>query len=245
MAKIKHCKFCGKEMQKKLFGSEVRTLDIEGNYYIDCCEECYQRENSYLESYPQGERLRDKISNLGFGSATEEEVAKSILKYREDYEMYKETRGHIVLDENIKLDGLGGFSCNKDGYFWVQEGRKKLKKEKKNAVPDLDKFEKDLAKQNGATKKDLMPFAFDKNDITKLQYTIESPETSNGWFYVLIRFNDENVLTCKPCISRQMVYVKGLFKKKKIKEMVTAFLTEFKEKMGVDLPIEYVKDYLF
>lgn len=230
MAKIKQCKFCGKELKSRLFHSEVYSLSAGGLYLIDCCDECYKRETAFLESLAHKERVERKLGNLKIGLYKDDQIPELLKRYKEESDAYEKKRGKMLPTKHSRLGSRGFCEYDEYGHFWVREAKK-------------IKSRRDLIKE--VEQPVVYPCAFDKSDISMLQYTIDWRWSSDQVYRVLIRLNHENEFTYKPCIVENLIVMGGLFKKKKVKKIMIELFDEFKEMTGVDLPVEYVSYWSF
>lgn len=234
MAKTTSCAFCGVELKKGLFGGETEKIQFT-NKSITCCKECAKKYefDVAIECTRFGTKL-DNVIKTAKIRPTENEIAQMFVKYLDEKEYYKNKNG----EQNLN-DKLSFFSYSPEGYFSVLEFGK--------GFMNRDISIEDMV-ASAEMSKMLTGFnAFDKNDITKIEYAKEGIGNFNGLFQKVysfaIRLNDESVITYKPCITRVTTYGGGfgIGYYHSAKKRLIETLEDFKQIIGSDLPIVKVR----
>lgn len=232
MAKMVKCSFCGKEVVKGIIRGESAYL-VFGTKSVTCCDECFNKYESDVKLHRN--RFTLKLENAikaNKAKYTETDIAKHFIKYCEEYnEQYKKT--------GKKMPSLGNrfYVYNENGCFSVREASQ--------VFGDHDISAKDMVK---TVKKgiDTECILFDKSDITRIEYA----KTSSAQVGVLnqavafaIRFNDEKIITYKPCVTKTAYLGLGFIfgYEKSAEKQLLADLNELKKVIGSDLPIVKVK----
>ena len=229
MAKMVQCCFCGKEIRKSFFKSEVNFLGQQDTL-MRCCKDCHEKYLPYEDA--NKERFLTKIMNYTYSTKeklNENDIAKKYVDYLNEQEHHKQKLPDIRKEGHTDL-----FCFSADGYFCVREATMDV------TSGDTDMNEMQLILDNTHSA-NIHGLWFDKNDITKIEFCKYSstPNTIASDIYTyFIRLNDETTITNKPCIIRIPILGKSLFDSKKASD--TVFLEElkfFKDKIGSDLPV--------
>lgn len=234
MAKTMNCQFCGKELTSGFFKGDDRYLDIAGIKSIVCCEDCF---NKYIEDVNRvGKRFAIKFEN--YKKATKNKVDEETLKKMFLHYLEEEKEQIARCGTGSSYANAGYFACDDNGLFAVREFEL-----------GSDASAKQMVK-SGKKAEDVGEVRFSKDDITRLEYRTSFVGDSLGMFVSAysfeVRFNDEKVITYKPCITRMSFVGKGLFphsQKKKAKQQCAAALEIFKKAIGSELPVVEVKKF--
>lgn len=234
MAKTIKCKFCGKELTSGFFKGEEKYLDIAGIESLVCCEECYNKH--YEDARRLGKRFAIKVEN--YKKSTKKKVDEETLKKMFLTYVEEEKEQIARCGKGSSYANAGYFACDDNGLFAVKEFELGLDVSAKQMVKSGKKAEK------------VGEVRFSKDDITKLEYRTSSVGSSLGLFTTAhsfeVRFNDEKVLTYKPCITRMFFVGKGLFphnQRKNAKQQCAAALEILKKAIGSDIPVVEVKKF--
>ena len=236
MEKTINCPFCGKAITAGIFSSESNYIMIS-LHSIECCNECAEKYEKEVKRITG--RFETKLDN--YKKATKKKpdnhtLAKFLLRYLEEEKEQIARCGMIT--ETDKAD-VGYFAWNKEkSYFAMREFGS-------GSDDTAGQMAKNIKKAENVGK-----VWFNKDDITKLEYRttlIGDPIDFFSTAYSFeIRFNDEKVMTYKPCISKVAFIGVALFphtQKKKAKQQCVEFLTLLKTAIGSDLPIVEVKKF--
>ncbi len=236
MAKTIKCAFCGKELTKGFFSGTSETLYIGKTVSVHCCEDCYKRYEAYESDNKR--RFEAKLTNWkrlhGVKKLDEQQLAALYAQYVAGEDAQKAKTGDDVL-------GLfENFYCfNNKGQFSVREFANGFMDEDVRASKMIKSIKKS---------REVETYAFDKNDITKIEYAPNGMGEFLGFFSKAysysIRFNDESEMTYKPCVTRTAVLGRGIIGHRRSAEKhVVKELEAFKKIIGSDLPIVKVKKF--
>ncbi len=236
------CPFCKKELKKGLFSNEIDFIELYDEcHIIECCSQCAIDYAEMVRNYVDDQyfRFQTKYENGWLDFETDDNY-QLLCKYIYEYKLYKEKRSSQISEKKKDF-----YHYNSDGYFWVEETEK-------SADPTLyDNY----SNFNAALHYDEnVCFAFNKSDISRIEFTVDPIvtgaiyEAGTDIFRFLIRFNDEKVMTYKPCLVEaairvpHAVFARNKSKKAAIEEMHRK-LVEFKHNIGSDLPINYLEKF--
>ena len=237
MAKTKICPICGKEYLDGFFkNDESGVLYLsegsfkEDSYAIHCCKACHERYKEAAEI--NGQRFAAKITNMKKARRcrlSDAQIAKLFVSYIEEAQNYTPYEGDDALPFTFCF-------TTPDGRFCVREAVRGMTyltgKQYVKALDKLLTFNKN--------------FVFSKEDVSMLEYRVQEEVNSTLFSTVMsfeIRLNDDKNMTFKPCVTRFYVAGKGLFPKRAAKREMRRLMEVFKEKVGVDAPITFVKKF--
>ena len=241
MAKEIQCPLCDKKIIKKFFGKEHGDLWLGETFIFDCCRECCDKYKAFADKH--GKTFSVKLKNLEDRTnqvLDSNERGQLFLQFYEEAQKYEATKTpatHI----------MPFYSCDNNGRFYVPEYRLNFltqSGEIKDMIQNLENLETNIF--NHLNNSSIVSY-FTKDDISKIEYCILSG-VSDGLmrkvYPVVVRFNDEGVMTFKPCITKTVVYGTGISKKQSAEENVLKMLAEFCQHIGAtDIPIVHVKDF--
>ena len=117
MAKTVKCAFCGKEMVSGFFKGEDNLVEM-GDEYIRCCDDCYH--HYHLDDRTEMRRFNVKMANFKKANKirklSQEETLALYLNYFKQMQAYPKRSATVG-----KLNNLGYFHANDDGYFCTTE----------------------------------------------------------------------------------------------------------------------------
>ena len=235
MAKTTVCAICGKEINKGFLGSNVEHLDIgSAAFGLTCCKECHATYKSVAIRHK--ERFNAKLENFKRANKkkklSEQEVGALFVEYA------AASKPEKPLDKSQILPNFSHF------YRYSEEGRFAVR-EFALGFFNSDVCAKAMVKSKAESA--LLDFnVFDRNDITKIEYSRAGSGDPLGLFSIAysfnIRLNDERVMTYKPCITRAAFVGHGFgfgYYRSAEKKLI-AELEALKRIIGSDLPITKV-----
>lgn len=238
MAKTKQCSFCGKEIENKLFSTDVKVLDA--GIFINCCDECYAKYEKFAEN--EKERFSVKMDNyrtgnkIGIFKSLGNKEADLFIKY------YEEGQEYLAKSNGLQpVVPLGFYHVDEAGHFWANEAS--LTGATSFSVTDdqYNTFSSNSDVEGTA--------AFSKDDISRLDFYIDKLVNQIDMFHslfdVYIRINDEKEITYKPCILKTVVSGGFLIgNRKRAKKELIERLENMKEILGLNVEIvEYKKKF--
>lgn len=236
MASIEICPFCGKELKVGFFSGEGEYISIGPKLTsVYLCKDCCEQHKPNLARIKN--RFNTKCDNYRKARNIKKLSAKELIDlyniYIEQEAVQSEKSMDKVLDSRLNYFLLG-----EDGFFSVREFGKGFLNEDIGVRDRLKSADKSINTEC---------LAFDKDDITKIEYAKIGSGSFNGFFRQVfsyaIRLNDESVFTYKPCITRAVTYGGGFLfgYQKSAEKRLVGILNEFKKEIGSDLPIVKVK----
>ncbi len=234
MAKTINCAFCGKEMNKGFFNSEVCNLsasDIDLIYCCDSCHDHYKLDNKHEQKRFETKVINYKKSN-GKRKLTQQELAKLYVTYFTEMNTYKEKK------TDNDLDFLGYFYYNDNGQFYTNE----LVLGSVISTGDMAKTFDKLAAPAVCT--------FEGEDISRLEYRITSKlgsDTGKAFttaYLFEIHFNDPKEMTYRPSIAYFTSTGTAFLPHKRLKkaeERIIESLSFLKNKTGTSAKITKIK----
>ena len=203
---------------------------------FDLCKECYDK---YELNEIDEERLEVKVGNyhkIHKTKLTAKQSADIFLSYVNERDRYNE-----LIKYPLPEFFIGPFACNRNGYFYVKEYPK-------NNFETKDIGHKEMLKSAIQSQNEASCCCFTKDDVTKIEFAKSSFMGSPAGLFKIyysynIRLNDESEVTYKPCITKITVwgYGFGLGHRTSAEKSLVKQLTEFKDAIGLDVPIVKVK----
>lgn len=207
------CPVCGAEIKGGITGNSWK---IAGNHICLDCSNKYQ------------DRFNLKYANMK--KALGKKEMKNFDKFQLFLDYAKEGSNYQKYEDFKKEKRACFYLYDEDLSFTVDEY-------------DKDEYHKDVNYDKYLHCK--MGDRFTKNDISMLEYELKDkfkPTSKYTIYRVVFRFNDETKMTYKPCLVGSAVIVKGLFGiKKKAIQAAGEQLQQFKQDIGIDLPIKYIE----
>lgn len=234
MAKIKTCVFCNKQMEGGFFTNDAQSLTL-GNVEVTCCPDCHQR--YHKDAKNARKRMSVKMENY-----------RKSTRQKPDEQMAADFFLAYVRQEQERLERFGPVGKYETAGYFAYEPIQKLFAVHEfplGGESTLSQTKKDFKKLD-----DVGKVWYSKEDVTKLEFRKAFGSNHTGFFSTAcafeVRFNDEKVLSEKPCIARMPFVGAGLFphtQKKKAKLQCIAMLKILREAIGSDLEVREVKKF--